>query len=98
MGGAIRFDRPTGQQQTENDTKNQLFLFRQAIHGANCSGTVGEVQQRGHSAKKEAAHRAALTGGKTMRAANGYAADAVSLFTFVFAFTFALIACFLRLR
>jgi hypothetical protein len=33
MGGAIRFDRPAGQQQTQNDTKNQLFLFRQAVHG-----------------------------------------------------------------
>jgi len=33
MGGAIRFDGPAGQQQTQNDTKNQLFLFRQAVHG-----------------------------------------------------------------
>jgi len=35
MGGSIRFDSPTGQQQTQNDTKNQLFLFRQKIHGNN---------------------------------------------------------------
>ena len=35
MRGAIRFDRPAGQQQTQNDTENQLFLFRQAIHAAN---------------------------------------------------------------
>jgi hypothetical protein len=32
MGGTIRFDGPAGQQQTQNDTKNQLFLFRQAVH------------------------------------------------------------------
>jgi hypothetical protein len=35
MGGAIRFDCPAGQQQPHNDTENQLFLFRQAIHGTN---------------------------------------------------------------
>jgi hypothetical protein len=32
MGGSIRFNGPAGQQQTQNDTKNQLFLFRQAVH------------------------------------------------------------------
>jgi len=32
MGGAICFNGPAGQQQTQNDTKNQLFLFRQAVH------------------------------------------------------------------
>jgi 2-keto-4-pentenoate hydratase/2-oxohepta-3-ene-1,7-dioic acid hydratase in catechol pathway len=32
MGSAIRFDGPTGQQQSQNDTENQLFLFRQAVH------------------------------------------------------------------
>jgi hypothetical protein len=35
MGGSIRFDSPAGQQQTQNDTKNQLFLFRQKIHQGN---------------------------------------------------------------
>jgi hypothetical protein len=35
MGGAIRFNGPAGQQQTQNDTKNQLFLLRQAVHGRN---------------------------------------------------------------
>jgi hypothetical protein len=39
MGGAIRFDGPTGQQQSQNDTKNQLFLFRQAIHITNIAET-----------------------------------------------------------
>ena len=35
MGGAICFNGPAGQQQTQNDTKNQLFLFRQAVHLPN---------------------------------------------------------------
>jgi len=35
VGCAVRFNRPAGQQQTENDTENQLFLFRQAVHGNN---------------------------------------------------------------
>ena len=39
MGGAIRFDGPTGQQQSQNDTENQLFLFRQAVHANNITET-----------------------------------------------------------
>jgi hypothetical protein len=35
MGGAICFNGPAGQQQTQNDTKNHLFLFRQVIHQGN---------------------------------------------------------------
>jgi hypothetical protein len=38
MGGAIRFDGPAGQQQPQNDTENQLFLLRQAIHVSNIMG------------------------------------------------------------
>jgi hypothetical protein len=39
VGGAIRFDGPTGQQQPQNDTENQLFLFRQAVHADNITET-----------------------------------------------------------
>jgi hypothetical protein len=35
MSGPIRFNGPTGQQQPQNDTENQLFLFRQALHRDN---------------------------------------------------------------
>jgi hypothetical protein len=35
MGGAIRFNRPAGQQQTQNNTENHSFLFRQAVHDSN---------------------------------------------------------------
>jgi len=38
MRGAIRFHRPAGQQQAKDNTKNQLFLFRQAFHGDNLAG------------------------------------------------------------
>jgi hypothetical protein len=40
MGGAIGFDGPAGQQQPQNDAKNQLFLFRQAIHANNVTETT----------------------------------------------------------
>jgi hypothetical protein len=39
MGGAICFNGPTGQQQSQNDTENQLFLFRQAVHANNITET-----------------------------------------------------------
>jgi hypothetical protein len=44
MGGAIRFNGPTSQQQTQNNTENQLFLFRQAVHDNNLteSGSFGK--------------------------------------------------------
>jgi hypothetical protein len=32
---AVGFYRPAGQQQAEDDTKNELFLFRQAFHLSN---------------------------------------------------------------
>jgi len=32
MRGAIRFDRPTCQQQPKNYAEHELFLFGQAIH------------------------------------------------------------------
>jgi hypothetical protein len=32
--GAIRFDSPPRQQQADNDTENQLFLLRQAVHAS----------------------------------------------------------------
>jgi hypothetical protein len=35
MGGAIRFNGPARQQQTQDNTENQLFLFCQAVHGNN---------------------------------------------------------------
>jgi hypothetical protein len=35
MSCAIRLDRQAGQQQTQNDTENQLFLLRQPIHLPN---------------------------------------------------------------
>jgi hypothetical protein len=46
MGGAIRFDGPAGQQQTQNDTENQLFLFRQAVHLNN----IVENERNGNKA------------------------------------------------
>jgi hypothetical protein len=39
MRGAIRFHRPAGQQQAQDDTENQLFLFRQAVHADNITET-----------------------------------------------------------
>lgn len=41
MSRAIRFDGPTGQQQPQHDTENQLFLFRQAIHVTNITEIGG---------------------------------------------------------
>jgi hypothetical protein len=38
MRGAISLHRPAGQQQAQNDTENQLFLFRQAFHADNVTG------------------------------------------------------------
>jgi hypothetical protein len=38
MRGAIRFHRPAGQQQSQNNTQNELFLFGQVIH----AGIVAE--------------------------------------------------------
>ncbi len=35
MRGAIGLRRPAGQQQSQNDTENQLFLLRQANHVVN---------------------------------------------------------------
>jgi hypothetical protein len=35
MRGAIRFHRPANQQQAQNHTKNQVFLFGQANHAGN---------------------------------------------------------------
>jgi hypothetical protein len=35
MSGAITLYRQSRQQQAQNDTENQLFLFRQPIHPAN---------------------------------------------------------------
>jgi hypothetical protein len=35
MRGAPSFDGPARQQQTQHDTQNQLFLFRQPIHQFN---------------------------------------------------------------
>jgi len=35
MRGAVQLHRPAGQQQTQDDAENQLFLFRQVIHAAN---------------------------------------------------------------
>jgi hypothetical protein len=35
MRGTIRFYRPTGQQQTQNNAENQLFLLRQPFHADN---------------------------------------------------------------
>jgi hypothetical protein len=32
MGGAICFNGPAGQQQTQDNAENQLFLLRQAVH------------------------------------------------------------------
>ena len=32
MSGAVGLDRPTHQQQAEDDTENQLFLPGQAVH------------------------------------------------------------------
>jgi hypothetical protein len=44
MGGSIRFNGPAGQQQTQDNTENHLFLFRQKIHGNNLteSGSLGK--------------------------------------------------------
>jgi len=44
MGVAIRFDGPAGQQQSQDNTENQLFLFRQAVHGSNLTkyGSFGK--------------------------------------------------------
>jgi hypothetical protein len=46
MGGAIRFDGQASQQQTQNDTENQLFLFRQAVHLPN----IVEDEMNGNNA------------------------------------------------
>jgi hypothetical protein len=35
MCGAICLYRPAGQQQAQDNTENQLFLFRQAFHAVN---------------------------------------------------------------
>jgi len=45
MRGAIRFHRPTRQQQTQNDTENELFLPRQPFHAHN-------LAQKGRFGKK----------------------------------------------
>ena len=34
MRGAIPFDHPASQQQSQDDAENQLFLFRQIIHAS----------------------------------------------------------------
>jgi hypothetical protein len=35
MAGAIPFHGPAGQQQSQDNTENQLFLLCQPIHGSN---------------------------------------------------------------
>jgi hypothetical protein len=55
MRGAIRFHRPAGQQQAQNDTKNQLLLFREPVHGDNVAEknqTATIEPQKRRSAKK----------------------------------------------
>ena len=46
VAGAIRLDRPTQQQQAQNDTENQLFLSGQAAHAPEYSGDRGGSQWR----------------------------------------------------
>jgi hypothetical protein len=45
MRGAIGFDGPAGQQQTEHDTENHLFLFRQEVHWPN----ITEINRMGNN-------------------------------------------------
>jgi len=65
MGGAIRFDGPAGQQQTQNDTKNQLFLFRQAVHR-------DKVTKPWRSGKKGVSVAAAIAGYLIVRLPAGW--------------------------
>jgi len=44
VGGAIRFNGPTSQQQPDNDTENQLFLFGQAVHAGQYRGGLDGSQ------------------------------------------------------
>jgi hypothetical protein len=55
MRGAIRFDRPTGQEQAQNDTQNHLFLFGQAVHARQCSGKLASPQWEIGSGKQRLA-------------------------------------------
>jgi hypothetical protein len=41
MAGAIPFYRPTGQQQSQDNAENQLFLLCHPIHGNNLTGKGG---------------------------------------------------------
>ncbi len=45
MSCAIRLDGQAGQQQTQNDTENQLFLLRQPIHWTN----IAEIWLNGNN-------------------------------------------------
>lgn len=47
MSGAIHFYEPAGQQQSNHDTQNQLFLFRQEIHDVN---VIGKSETASHRA------------------------------------------------
>jgi hypothetical protein len=42
MRGAISFDRPTDQEQAQNDTQDKLFLFGQAVHAPQYSVKAGK--------------------------------------------------------
>jgi hypothetical protein len=62
MGGAVSFYRPAGQQQNQNETEHNLFLFGEEVHASiipyspefprkiqrgKKTGRAGEVEQGG---------------------------------------------------
>ncbi len=46
MGNPIGFDGPTGQEQAQNDTQDQLFLFGQAVHAQEHNMGEGQKQSQ----------------------------------------------------